>query len=131
MGYMASLQELRQRQRSVKSTRKITQAMKMIAAAKLRKAQERAESSRPYANLMSSMVFGLLNDSTLGTSFSSDLLLGRKSDKSRLIVLVTSNRGLCGGFNSSIVRRSRLIARQYKENGKDFRFFCIGKKGYS
>ena len=128
---MASLQELHLRQRSVKSTRKITQAMKMIAAAKLRKAQERAESGRPYADLMSNMVSGLLDDSALDASSSPDLLLGKSVDKSRMIVLVTSDRGLCGGFNSSVVRRARLIAREYKKSKKNFRFFCIGKKGYS
>merc|ERR1712159_562484 len=130
MGYMASLQELRQRQRSVKSTRKITQAMKMIAAAKLRKAQERAESGRPYANLMSSMVSSLLKSSTASSS-SLDLINGRDKDGTRLIIVVTSNKGLCGGFNSSAVRRARLIARKYSEAKKSFRFFCIGKKGYS
>lgn len=128
---MASLQELRQRQYSVKSTRKITQAMKMIAAAKLRKAQGRAESSRIYANSLAEMVDRLVACSeNLDAASSTDLLLGRVQDRIRMLVVITSDRGLCGGFNGSVVRRARALASKYEEKGLDFKFFCIGRKGY-
>jgi len=127
---MASLQELRQRQRSVKSTRKITQAMKMIAAAKLRKAQEMAESGRPYANLMAELVDDLLARADKFNLSTPDLLTGRDNDNVRMFVVVTSNRGLCGGFNGSVVRKARSLAENYRSNGGKFKFFCIGRKGY-
>jgi len=127
---MASLQELRQRQRSVKSTRKITQAMKMIAAAKLRKAQERAESGRPYANLMAELVDDLIVRASKFNLSAPDLLIGNNNDKTRMFVVVTSNRGLCGGFNGSVVRKAKQLAKEHKNNGGDFKFFCIGRKGY-
>jgi F-type H+-transporting ATPase subunit gamma len=127
---MASLQELRQRQRSVKSTRKITQAMKMIAAAKLRKAQERAEAGRPYANLMAELVDDLIVRASKFNLSAPDLLIGNNNDKTRMFVVVTSNRGLCGGFNGSVVRKARQLAKEHKSNGGDFKFFCIGRKGY-
>jgi F-type H+-transporting ATPase subunit gamma len=127
---MASLQELRQRQRSVKSTRKITQAMKMIAAAKLRKAQERAESGRPYANLMAELVDDLIVRASKFNLSAPDLLIGNDNDNIRMFVIVTSNRGLCGGFNGSVVRKARQLAKEHKNNGGEFKFFCIGRKGY-
>jgi len=127
---MASLQELRQRQRSVKSTRKITQAMKMIAAAKLRKAQERAESGRPYANLMAELVEDLVARTSKFNLTAPDLLTGKDQDKTRMFVVVTSNRGLCGGFNGSVVRKAKKLADDYKSKGGKFKFFCIGRKGY-
>jgi len=127
---MASLQELRQRQRSVKSTRKITQAMKMIAAAKLRKAQERAESGRPYANLMAELVDDLIIRASKFNLSAPGLLVGNNIDKTRMFIVVTSNRGLCGGFNGSVVRKARQLAKEHKSNGGDFKFFCIGRKGY-
>jgi len=127
---MASLQELRQRQRSVKSTRKITQAMKMIAAAKLRKAQDRAESGRPYANLMAELVDDLIVRASKFNLSAPDLLIGNNNDNIRMFVIVTSNRGLCGGFNGSVVRKARQLAQEHKNNGGEFKFFCIGRKGY-
>lgn len=127
---MASLQELRQRQRSVKSTRKITQAMKMIAAAKLRKAQERAESGRPYANLMAELVDDLVVRTAKFNLSAPDLLIGNDQDSTRMFVVVTSNRGLCGGFNGSVVRKAKKLAADYKSKGGKFKFFCIGRKGY-
>jgi F-type H+-transporting ATPase subunit gamma len=127
---MASLQELRQRQRSVKSTRKITQAMKMIAAAKLRKAQERAESGRPYANLMAELVDDLVARTAKFNLSAPDLLIGKDQDETRMFIVVTSNRGLCGGFNGSVVRKAKALAEDYKSKGGKFKFFCIGRKGY-
>lgn len=127
---MASLQELRQRQRSVKSTRKITQAMKMIAAAKLRKAQEMAVSGRPYANLMAELVDDLVFRADKFNLSTPDLLTGNNSDNTRMFVVVTSNRGLCGGFNGSVVRKARALAKEHSNNGGNFKFFCIGRKGY-
>jgi len=127
---MASLQELRQRQRSVKSTRKITQAMKMIAAAKLRKAQERAQSGRPYANLMAELVDDLVIRTAKFNLSAPDLLTGKDQDKTRMFIVVTSNRGLCGGFNGSVVRKAKKLADDYKSKGGKFKFFCIGRKGY-
>jgi len=127
---MASLQELRQRQRSVKSTRKITQAMKMIAAAKLRKAQEMAESGRPYSNMMAELIDDLVLRASKFNLSTPDLLTGKKTDNNRLFVVVTSNRGLCGGFNGSVVRKARQLAKHHKDKGGNFKFFCIGRKGY-
>jgi len=126
---MASLQELRQRQHSVKSTRKITQAMKMIAAAKLRKAQDRAESNRPYSTFMTKMVNDLVSRSSNDTN-TSDLLSGNGNNTNLMIVVATSDKGLCGGFNGSVVRRARMIAENHKKSGGNFTFFCVGRKGY-
>ncbi|MCP4924171.1 MAG: F0F1 ATP synthase subunit gamma [bacterium] len=127
---MASLQELRHRQQSVKSTRKITQAMKMIAAAKLRKAQERAEAGRPYANLMAGMVDDLVARALNFDAAPSKLLTGKAQDKTRMLIVVTSDRGLCGGFNGAVVRRARALAKKHEGKGRKFKFFCIGRKGY-
>jgi len=127
---MASLQELRQRQHSVKSTRKITQAMKMIAAAKLRKAQDRAESSRPYSVFMAKMIRDLVSRSSNMNSNTSNLLSGNGRSNNLMIIVITSDKGLCGGFNGSVVRRAKMIAASHKKNGGDFTFFCVGRKGY-
>lgn len=127
---MASLQELRQRQHSVKSTRKITQAMKMIAAAKLRKAQDRAESNRPYAVFMAKMIRDLVSRSSNMNSNTSNLLSGNGQSNNLMIVVITSDKGLCGGFNGSVVRRAKMIAGNHQKNGGDFTFFCVGRKGY-
>jgi len=127
---MASLKELRQRQRSVKSTKKITQAMKMIASAKLRKAQEKAEASRPYADLMAEVVDDLVVRADKFNLSKSGLLTGNGNDKTRMFVVVTSNRGLCGGFNGSVVRKAKSLAKEHKKNGGNFKFFCVGRKGY-
>jgi len=127
---MASLKELRQRQRSVKSTKKITQAMKMIASAKLRKAQEKAEASRSYADLMAEVVDDLVVRADKFNLSKSGLLTGNGNNKTRMFVVVTSNRGLCGGFNGSVVRKAKSLAKEHKKNGGDFKFFCIGRKGY-
>src|SRR5690349_14254187 len=103
---MPSLKDLRVRINSVRSTQKITSAMKMVAAAKLRRAQEQAEAARPYAERMQ-RVLSSLATSVAGREGASPLLAGRGSDKVHLVVVMTSDRGLCGAFNSSIVRGAR------------------------
>ena len=125
---MASLKDLRVRISSVKSTQKITSAMKMVAAAKLRRAQESAEAARPYAQRMERML-GSLAGSLGGTEGAPKLLAGTGSDTTHLLVAFTANRGLCGGFNSSIVRRTRDMARKLKAEGKTAKILCVGRKG--
>ena len=123
---MASLKDLRLRIRSVKSTQKITSAMKMVAAAKLRRAQEPAEAARPYAERMERMI------ATLGAGVSSDapvLLTGTGSDKVQLVIVATADRGLCGAFNSSIIRDARLMIRGLQASGKTVKLYCVGRKG--
>lgn len=125
---MASLKDLRNRIASVKSTQKITSAMKMVAAAKLRRAQEQAEAARPYAERMDRML-GSLAASLQGRAGVSPMLAGTGDDRVHLLVAVTSDRGLCGGFNTSIVRRTRQMANELKEAGKTVKIVCVGRKG--
>jgi F-type H+-transporting ATPase subunit gamma len=114
---MPSLKDLRVRIASVKSTQKITSAMKMVAAAKLRRAQEQAEASRPYAERMERML-GSLAVSVAGQDGAPPLLKGSGKDEVHLIVVATADRGLCGGFNSSIVREARQMIAALGEQGK-------------
>jgi len=125
---MASLKDLRNRIASVKSTQKITSAMKMVAAAKLRRAQEQAEAARPYAERMDRML-GSLAASLTGRAGVSPMLAGTGEDRVHLLVAVTSDRGLCGGFNTSIVRRTRQMANELKDAGKTVKIVCVGRKG--
>jgi F-type H+-transporting ATPase subunit gamma len=125
---MASLKELRNRIASVRNTRKITSAMKMVAGAKLRRAQEAAEAARPYADRMGRML-GSLARNMKGQAGAPALLAGSGKDQTHLIVTITSDRGLCGAFNSSIARRARQLARRLGGEGKTVRFLCVGKKG--
>ncbi|MYB14060.1 MAG: ATP synthase F1 subunit gamma, partial [Rhodospirillaceae bacterium] len=125
---MASLKDLRNRIASVKSTQKITSAMKMVAAAKLRRAQEQAEAARPYAERMDRML-GSLAASLQGRAGVSPMLAGTGDDRVHLLVAVTSDRGLCGGFNTGIVRRTRQLAAELKEAGKTVKIVCVGRKG--
>jgi len=125
---MASLKDLKNRIGSVKSTQKITKAMKMVAAAKLRRATERAEQSRPYATHMEDMVRSVSNNIEEGTA--PKLLVGTGNDDKHLIVVMASDRGLCGGFNSSICRSVRNKITQLQSQGKTVKIFCIGRKGY-
>ena len=125
---MASLKDLRNRIASVKSTQKITSAMKMVAAAKLRRAQERAEAARPYAELMERML-GSLAESLAGRAGAPALLAGTGKDETHLIVLMTSDRGLCGGFNSSLVRSARKLTGELLKAGKTVKILCVGRKG--
>jgi F-type H+-transporting ATPase subunit gamma len=125
---MASLKDLRVRIASVKSTQKITSAMKMVAAAKLRRAEEQAEAARPYAERMDRML-GSLAGSAKNQSGAPLLLAGTGKDEVHLLVVGTADRGLCGGFNSSIVREARRMIKARQEEGKTVKILCIGRKG--
>ncbi|GGF72618.1 ATP synthase gamma chain [Terasakiella brassicae] len=125
---MPNLKDLKIRIDSVKSTQKITSAMKMVAAAKLRKAQMSAESARPYAERMEAMV-GALAKSFDGVQGAPELLAGNGKDEKHLIVLVSSDRGLCGGFNANIGRFARNKIAQLQQAGKSVKVLCLGRKG--
>ena len=125
---MASLKDLRDRIGSVKATQKITSAMKMVAAAKLRRAQEQAEAARPYAERMERMLASL-GSSVRGTPGAPPLLAGTGSDQRHLIILATADRGLCGGFNTNLVRRARALVRDLLADGKEVSILCVGRKG--
>ena len=124
---MPNLKDLKNRIESVKSTRKITKAMQMVAAAKLRKAQEAAEQARPYADKMS-LVMNKITSSD-NVSSSSPLLTGNGNNNIHLIIIATSERGLCGAFNSSIVRLAKNHINKLKSEGFQFKILTIGKKG--
>ena len=124
---MPSLKDLKVRINSVKSTQKITSAMKMVAAAKLRRAQEAAEAARPYAERMEK-VLSSLAASVAGRDGAPPLLAGTGKDQVHLLVVMTSDRGLCGAFNSSIVRQARRVARDLKREGKTLKIMCVGRK---
>ncbi|MBU6207592.1 MAG: F0F1 ATP synthase subunit gamma, partial [Alphaproteobacteria bacterium] len=125
---MASLKALKIRINSVKSTQKITKAMKMVAAAKLRRAQEAAEAGRPYAERMAAVMASLGSQVTLSTS-TPKLLAGTGKDAVHLLVVATSDKGLAGAFNTNIVRLARKAAEDLKAQGKTVKIYCIGKKG--
>ena len=125
---MPSLKEYRNRIVSVKSTRKITSAMKMVAASKLKKAQEQAQASQPYAAAMSEMMGRVAANVVVGPH-SPKLLIGTGSDHVHLLVLVSSDRGLCGGFNGNIIRRTRQEIRKLQGEGKTVKLLCVGRKG--
>jgi F-type H+-transporting ATPase subunit gamma len=125
---MANLKDLKNRIASVKSTRKITKAMQMVSAAKLRRAQEAAEAARPYAERMNAVMAGL-SASVGGSDSAPRLLAGTGSDKTHLLVVMTAERGLCGGFNSTIVRLARQAANQLLSEGKTVKILTVGKKG--
>ena len=125
---MPSLKALKNRIASVKNTRKITKAMQMVAAAKLRRAQEAAEAARPYAERMNAVMSGLAA-AAAGNEGAPRLLSGTGSDKVHLLVVMTSERGLCGGFNSTIVRLARAKANDLLAHGKTVKILTVGKKG--
>ena len=125
---MANLKDLRVRIASVKATQKITSAMKMVAAAKLRRAQEQAEAARPYAQRMDRML-GSLAASASQQAGVSPLIAGTGKSEVHLLVVGTADRGLCGGFNSSIARESRRLIRELRGQGKTVKVLCIGRKG--
>ena len=127
---MPSLKDLRMRIDSVKSTQKITSAMKMVAAAKLRRAQEQAEAARPYAERMERMIRSV-SGSVSGVEGSSPMLSGRGRDIVHLVVVMTSDRGLCGAFNSSIVREARRMISELANEEKQVKILCVGRKGWS
>jgi len=125
---MATLKELRLRIRSVRSTQKITSAMKMVAASRLRRAQEQAEAARPYAQRMERML-GSLAANLKGMSNAPALLAGTGKDVTHLIIVATSDRGLAGGFNATILRDARRMIRELTAAGKSVKILTIGRKG--
>lgn len=126
---MASLDDLRKRITSVKSTQKITKAMKMVAAAKLRKAQESAEKGRPYSEKMRNIILNL-TESINDPSNAPKLLVGTGKDQTYLCVVMTSDRGLCGGFNSNICRLAKNHFSKILSEGKELKIITIGSKGH-
>ncbi len=125
---MPSLKDIRNRIGSVKSTQKITSAMKMVAASKLRRAQEQAEAGRPYADRMARMLSSLaanLNDAAGGPR----LMVGTGDDRVHLLVVISSDRGLCGGFNGAIVREAKRTIQRLLADGKQVKLICVGRKG--
>lgn len=125
---MASLKDLRLRIRSVKSTQKITAAMKMVAASRLRRAQEQAEAARPYAQRMERML-GSLAGKMAGRAGAPALIAGTGKDDVHLLIVTTSDRGLAGGFNASILRETRRRIRDLQAQGKTVKLLTIGRKG--
>ena len=126
---MASLKDMRVRIASTKATQKITKAMQMVAASKLRRAQAAAESARPYASQMDK-VLGNIAASVAGSETAPRLLRGTGSDSVHLLLVCTAERGLCGPFNTAIVRLARERANALMREGKEVKFFCVGRKGY-
>ena len=125
---MPSLDDLKKRIKSVKSTQKITKAMKMVAAAKLRKAQESAEKGRPYSQKMQNIILNLtksINDPTNAPK----LLVGTGQDKTYLCIVLTADRGLCGGFNSNICKLAKNNFNKILNDGKNLKIICVGTKG--
>ncbi len=126
---MASLDDLKKRITSVKSTQKITKAMKMVAAAKLRKAQENAEKGRPYSEKMNNIILNLSN--TISDKENAPkLLIGTGEEKNHLCVVLTSDRGLCGGFNSNIIKKAKLYFQKTLNDNKNLKIITVGSKGY-
>jgi F-type H+-transporting ATPase subunit gamma len=125
---MASLKDLRVRISSVKATQKITKAMQMVAAAKLRRAQDAAEQARPYSQRIEAVLTNIASAVTGGDA--PRLMAGTGTSQTHLLVVCTSERGLCGGFNTQIVRLAREHARRLVSEGKTVKIFCVGKKGY-
>jgi len=126
---MASLKDMRVRIAATKATQKITKAMQMVAASKLRRAQAAAEAARPYAERMSK-VLGSIAAAVAGSDSAPRLLAGTGKDQVHLLVVCTAERGLCGPFNSSIVRLAREKANTLTSQGKDIKILCVGRKGY-
>lgn len=126
---MPSLKDLRNRIASVKATQKITRAMQMVAAAKLRRAQAAAEAARPYAERMNAVLANVAAG-VAGEADAPLLLSGTGADRTHLLIVCTAERGLCGAFNSSIARLARDHATALKRDGKTVKIICVGKKGY-
>ena len=126
---MPSLKDLRNRIAATKATQKITKAMQMVAASKLRRAQAAAEAARPYASHMDK-VLGNIAASVAGLDTAPRLLRGTGSDQRHLLLVCTAERGLCGPFNTAIVRLARERAIALVAEGKEVKFFCVGRKGY-
>ena len=126
---MASLKDMRVRIAATKATQKITKAMQMVAASKLRRAQAAAEAARPYAERMSKVLSSIAS-AVAGSDSAPKLLTGTGNDKVHLLVVCTAERGLCGPFNSSIVRLAREKANALSNQGNDVKILCVGSKGY-
>ncbi|HYA05826.1 MAG TPA: F0F1 ATP synthase subunit gamma, partial [Xanthobacteraceae bacterium] len=126
---MPSLKDLRTRIAATKATQKITKAMQMVAASKLRRAQAAAEAARPYAGRMAA-VLGNIAASVAGSDTAPRLLRGTGSDQKHLLLVCTAERGLCGPFNTAIVRLARERAAALTAEGKEVKIFCVGRKGY-
>jgi F-type H+-transporting ATPase subunit gamma len=125
---LPSLKDLKNRIASVKSTRKITKAMQMVAAAKLRRAQDAAESARPYTERFNAVMAGL-SQAAEGSPSAPKLLAGTGSDQTHLLVVMTAERGLCGGFNANIAKLARVQAKKLVAEGKTVKILTVGKKG--
>ena len=126
---MPSLDDLKKRISSVKSTQKITKAMKMVAASKLRRAQENAEKGRPYSDKMNNIILNLSN-SISDKENSPKLLVGSGEDKVHLCIVMTSDRGLCGGFNTNIIKKAKTYFQKILDQGKTLKIITVGSKGY-
>jgi F-type H+-transporting ATPase subunit gamma len=126
---MATLDDLKKRIASVKSTQKITKAMKMVAAAKLRRAQENAERGRPYSEKMNNIILNL-SSSISDKENAPRLLSGTGEEKVHLCIVLTSDRGLCGGFNSNIIKKAKAYFKKISEKGKSLKIITVGSKGY-
>jgi F-type H+-transporting ATPase subunit gamma len=126
---MASLKDMRVRIASTKATQKITKAMQMVAASKLRRAQSAAEAARPYADKMDAVISGIAAAAS-GSPGAPALLGGTGRDQVHLLLVCTGERGLCGAFNSAIVRLAREHAQNLLNQGKEIKFFCVGRKGF-
>ena len=126
---MPSLDDLKKRITSVKSTQKITKAMKMVATAKLRKAQENAEKGRPYSERINNIILNLSN-SISDKENSSKLLVGTGKDDIQLCIVLTADRGLCGGFNTNIIKKAKNYFEKIKKEGKTLKIVTVGMKGY-
>ena len=124
---MASLKDLRDRISSVQSTKKITSAMKLVAGARLKKAHKEAESSRPYVNRMQTIIDNVT--SNINMENAPEIIKGKENNKTHLIVLMTSDRGLCGGFNSAITKLAKKKIKNLLNSNKTVKILCIGKKG--
>ncbi|MDA7604474.1 F0F1 ATP synthase subunit gamma [Candidatus Pelagibacter sp.] len=126
---MATLDDLKKRIASVKSTQKITKAMKMVAAAKLRRAQENAEKGRPYSEKMNNIILNLSN-SISDKENAPKLLSGTGQEKVHLCIVLTSDRGLCGGFNTNIIKKAKAYFQKISNEGKTLKIITVGSKGY-
>jgi F-type H+-transporting ATPase subunit gamma len=126
---MASLKDMRSRIASTKATQKITKAMQMVAASKLRRAQSAAEAARPYAEKMGEVIANIAS-AAAGSPGAPALLAGTGKDQVHLLLVCTGERGLCGAFNSAIVRLAREHALNLMSQGKEVKFFCVGRKGF-
>ena len=126
---MATLDDLKKRIASVKSTQKITKAMKMVAAAKLRRAQENAEKGRPYSEKMNNIILNLSNGIS-DKENAPKLLSGTGEEKVHLCIVLTSDRGLCGGFNTNIIKKAKAYFKKIANEGKTLKIITVGSKGY-